>query len=167
MTLTFTVLPYVCHACHGRIRRGGASTSERMLDNLISLSKNRVLMKTPNRSAQYRALTHGRWRSNRTLNKRNLNRPALTVRRFDGAALGEPYVPPEHEGPLPTAIGGAEEHKLYTGSCHCGAVTISLRSKPIDETFKGTAECNCSICGRVRSTPVPPSHNTRIFNTDA
>jgi hypothetical protein len=37
----FAVLPYVCHAGHGGIHRGGTSTSKRMLDNLISVSKKR------------------------------------------------------------------------------------------------------------------------------
>jgi len=56
-------------------------------------------------------------------------------------------VPPEHEGPLPAVIHG---HELYTGSCHCGAVTLAFMSKPLDETFGDlTAECNCSICERV------------------
>ncbi|GJN72613.1 glutathione-dependent formaldehyde-activating gfa [Purpureocillium lilacinum] len=85
----------------------------------------------------------------RALNVRaiqGVNTWALEKQPYDGAALGEKYVPPEHKGPLPPAIDG---HKLYTGSCHCGAVTLAFMSKPLDETFTDlTAECNCSICGR-------------------
>ncbi|KAK4122268.1 hypothetical protein N657DRAFT_646951 [Parathielavia appendiculata] len=64
-----------------------------------------------------------------------------------GAPRGkDDVVPPEHKGPLPDAIDG---HKLYTGSCHCGAVTLAFMSKPLDETFdERTVECNCSICVR-------------------
>ncbi|KAH7316998.1 glutathione-dependent formaldehyde-activating enzyme [Stachybotrys elegans] len=65
---------------------------------------------------------------------------------YDGASLGSPYVPPEHKGPLPEPIEG---HKLYTGSCHCGAVTLAFMTKPLDETFdEVTADCSCSICSR-------------------
>ncbi|GAB1317432.1 Glutathione-dependent formaldehyde-activating enzyme [Madurella fahalii] len=71
---------------------------------------------------------------------------ALERRPYDGASVGVQYVPPEHKGPLPAAIDG---HKLYTGSCHCGAVTVALMSKPLDETFDDEMiECNCSICVR-------------------
>lgn len=69
------------------------------------------------------------------------------VPRYDGAALGDKYASPEHDGPLPPAIDGS---KLYTGSCHCGAVTLAFMSEPLDETNENeTAECNCSICVRV------------------
>ncbi|KAF6804245.1 glutathione-dependent formaldehyde-activating gfa [Colletotrichum sojae] len=71
---------------------------------------------------------------------------ALEKPQYPGASLHGGYVPPEHNGPLPPAIDG---HKLYTGSCHCGAVTVALMSKPLDETFDElVAECNCSICMR-------------------
>ena len=94
---------------------------------------------------------------------KNCHSHAENGNSYDGAALGEKYVPPEHKGPLPPAIDG---HKLYTGSCHCGAVTLAFMSKPLDETFTDlTAECNCSICGRVR-VPLTPTdldsqHNRR------
>ncbi|KXX83230.1 Centromere protein V [Madurella mycetomatis] len=84
---------------------------------------------------------------------------ALEKRPYDGASIGEPYVHPEHKGPLPTAIDG---HKLYTGSCHCGAVTLALMSKPLDETFDGDIiECNCSICVRNGYRWIYP-HNTQV-----
>ncbi|OLN81447.1 Centromere protein V 2 [Colletotrichum chlorophyti] len=75
-----------------------------------------------------------------------INTWQLEKQPYDGAALGQKYVPPTHNGPLPAAI---DDCKLYTGSCHCGAVTLALMSKPLDETFGGTtAECNCSVCVR-------------------
>jgi hypothetical protein len=49
----FTVLPYVCHAGHVGIHRGGASTSERMLNNPISVSKKRG---TDEKTQQARAI---------------------------------------------------------------------------------------------------------------
>ncbi|KAL0934387.1 glutathione-dependent formaldehyde-activating gfa [Colletotrichum truncatum] len=71
---------------------------------------------------------------------------ALEKQPYDGAALGDKYTIPEHKGPLPPNIDG---HKQYTGSCHCGSVTVALVNKPIDETCDDfMAECNCSICAR-------------------
>jgi hypothetical protein len=53
-----------------------------------------------------------------------------------------------HGSPEPTAnIDGG---KLYDGSCHCGAVTLAFKTKPLDETFDGRViDCDCSICRRV------------------
>ncbi|KAL1841834.1 hypothetical protein VTJ49DRAFT_6511 [Mycothermus thermophilus] len=51
-----------------------------------------------------------------------------------------------HTGPLPTPIDG---NKPYTASCHCGAVTLALTSKPLDSTYpEATVDCNCSVCVR-------------------
>ncbi|KAF5502114.1 Centromere protein V [Colletotrichum aenigma] len=70
----------------------------------------------------------------------------LEKQPYDGASLGDKYVSPEHNGPLPPAIDGS---KLYTGSCHCGAVNLAFMSEPLDETNDNeTADCNCSICVR-------------------
>jgi hypothetical protein len=33
---------------------------------------------------------------------------------------------------------------VHHGSCHCGAVALELRDKPVE-----AAECNCSLCRRV------------------
>lgn len=75
-----------------------------------------------------------------------------SVPRLDGKALLPAYEPPPYTGPEPPAEVG--NGKLYTGSCHCGAVTLAVKSKPLDETYDETAcECNCSICGRVSSHP--------------
>ena len=68
--------------------------------------------------------------------------------RIDGASLGEKYPKPAHKGSLPTVDfqGG----KTYTGSCHCGALTVAIVSKPLENNPDvRLAECNCSICERV------------------
>ncbi|KAI1806150.1 glutathione-dependent formaldehyde-activating enzyme [Daldinia bambusicola] len=59
-----------------------------------------------------------------------------------------PYKAPKFTGPEPkAAIEGA---KIYTGSCHCGAVRLALKSKPLDKSSKETImECNCSYCNRM------------------
>ncbi|CAI4212632.1 unnamed protein product [Parascedosporium putredinis] len=54
----------------------------------------------------------------------------------------------ETEPEASTEVDGA---KCYKGSCHCGAVTLSLTSKPIDHDYAseetpGPLECSCSIC---------------------
>lgn len=68
--------------------------------------------------------------------------------RYDGRALGNAYETPKHHGAHPEVE--VEGGRTYTGSCHCGAVTVAVASKPIDETFAGrVVECNCSFCERV------------------
>ncbi|PTB44392.1 hypothetical protein M441DRAFT_132677 [Trichoderma asperellum CBS 433.97] len=67
---------------------------------------------------------------------------------YDGASKGEPYQPPAHKGELPKAEEG---ELVYTGSCHCGAVTVATTSKPIDETHERVIECNCTVCSRIGS----------------
>ncbi|KAK4073872.1 hypothetical protein Trihar35433_3346 [Trichoderma harzianum] len=64
---------------------------------------------------------------------------------YDGASLGEPYQPPVHKGELPKPEG---EDVVYTGSCHCGALTVATTAKPLDETFERAIQCNCSSCER-------------------
>ncbi|KAG7130569.1 Centromere protein V like [Verticillium longisporum] len=70
----------------------------------------------------------------------------LEKKRFDGASSGPKPAPRTYDGPPPEMVDGG---KLYTGSCHCGAVQVALASKPLDESFPdGIGECNCSICER-------------------
>ncbi|RFU78542.1 glutathione-dependent formaldehyde-activating enzyme [Trichoderma arundinaceum] len=60
--------------------------------------------------------------------------------------INSQYLPPEHKGDIPPSIEGG---RLYMGSCHCGAVTLALTSKPLDESSEErAAECNCNICQR-------------------
>jgi hypothetical protein len=40
---------------------------------------------------------------------------------------------------------------MYTGSCHCGAVRMTLPSKPEVATA-----CNCSLCRRIGGPWVYP-----------
>ncbi|KAF2967896.1 hypothetical protein GQX73_g5722 [Xylaria multiplex] len=74
----------------------------------------------------------------------------LDIKTFDGSALPPKYEVPKFTGPQP--VGDSEDLQLYTGSCHCGAVTVGLKSKPLDKNFQGAMECNCSICGRYGAT---------------
>jgi hypothetical protein len=76
--------------------------------------------------------------------------------RYDGAALEPAYIPPKYTGPEPVAT--LENPKIYTGSCHCGAVTLELKTSGPLSSYKGLIqECNCSICMRVR-IPHFPTH---------
>ncbi|KAH7107469.1 Mss4-like protein [Auriculariales sp. MPI-PUGE-AT-0066] len=65
----------------------------------------------------------------------------LEIGSYDGAALPPAYVPPKYTGP---EVVPGEGEKLYTGSCHCGALTLALRSKPLPDV--AVKECNCTIC---------------------
>ncbi|KAI1467684.1 uncharacterized protein F4812DRAFT_430495 [Daldinia caldariorum] len=71
----------------------------------------------------------------------------IDTKPLDEEATPPPWTPPEFTGPEPPAeIEGA---RIYTGSCHCGAVTLAVKSKPIDGTYDGLViECDCSICTR-------------------
>ncbi|OAA73593.1 glutathione-dependent formaldehyde-activating enzyme [Cordyceps fumosorosea ARSEF 2679] len=65
----------------------------------------------------------------------------------DGTKIGAPYEEPKHTGPVPTVE--VEGGKLYTGSCHCGKLTIAAKIKRLeDDKDSGMIECNCSICER-------------------
>jgi len=65
---------------------------------------------------------------------------------FDGAAMPPVYVRPAYTGP---EITPGEGEKVYNGSCHCGAITLKVRTKPLAEVE--VKECDCTICTKVRS----------------
>ncbi|OHW91626.1 glutathione-dependent formaldehyde-activating enzyme [Colletotrichum incanum] len=89
----------------------------------------------------------------------------LERKPFDGAGWGSKYEPPAHKGPNPTAE--VEGGKLYTGSCHCGAVTVAVISKLIDETYEDTIiECNCSICERNGYVWLKPNVDQVVLSGD-
>ncbi|KAL7951575.1 Mss4-like protein [Trichoderma barbatum] len=70
----------------------------------------------------------------------------LERRHIFNSKIGAQYLPPEHKGDIPPNVEGGQ---LYTGSCHCGAVTVALSCKPLDEVSEEKAVvCNCSICSR-------------------
>ncbi|KAI1342323.1 glutathione-dependent formaldehyde-activating enzyme [Xylariaceae sp. FL0016] len=80
---------------------------------------------------------------------------------FDGRSLPPAYAPPEFTDTLPTA--DVEKDKLYTGSCHCGAVRVALKSKSLDQLDSDAVpdalvECNCSFCGRTGAMWTYPKH---------
>lgn len=67
--------------------------------------------------------------------------------RINGQSFGTPYEPPKYTGPEPKAVEGG---KLYTGSCHCGAVKVAMNTLPLDKnSTQNCRECNCSICNKV------------------
>lgn len=68
------------------------------------------------------------------------------LHRFDGASVGDPYKPPIYSGKTPR--GMIDGGKLYTGSCHCGAITVAVMSKSLD--FSIFAEDSDSIHETVR-----------------
>ncbi|KAK3347015.1 Mss4-like protein [Lasiosphaeria hispida] len=79
----------------------------------------------------------------------------MEIGAFNGEALGSPYEPPKHIGPEPTA--DVENAKIYHGGCHCGAVTLALKSAPLDKNFPSRiVECLCSICVRNGYTWIYP-----------
>ncbi|ETS82747.1 hypothetical protein PFICI_04623 [Pestalotiopsis fici W106-1] len=73
---------------------------------------------------------------------------SLELKSMNGGAYGAPYEPAKFTGTIPEAE--VEGSRVYTGGCHCGAVRLAVRSRPLDETYDDRViECNCSICGRL------------------
>ena len=69
---------------------------------------------------------------------------ALDKRSNEGKDEGTPYVPTK-----PTGIEFDKLEpglKIYDGSCHCGAVTFKVKTRPLEE--QTALDCNCSICVR-------------------
>ncbi|KAK0644032.1 glutathione-dependent formaldehyde-activating enzyme [Cercophora newfieldiana] len=87
--------------------------------------------------------------------KRQLSLNARAIQNFDpwdakretldGACWGSSYQAPKYTGPEPTA--NIENGKVYHGSCHCGAVTLAVKTAPLDKDYPDSVlECGCSIC---------------------
>jgi len=83
----------------------------------------------------------------------NVNPFTFKLERFPGEEIGPDYHPPEFKGKLPEYKG--EGLKIYTGSCHCGAVTLALKTKPLPQCE--IKQDNCSICVRNAYICVYPS----------
>ncbi|RFU23794.1 hypothetical protein B7463_g12540, partial [Scytalidium lignicola] len=67
----------------------------------------------------------------------------LKQRKFDGAAIPPPFVPHKFTGELPAHDFG-ENTKLYTGGCHCGAITVALKTDgplPTSKERNGSTRC--------------------------
>jgi hypothetical protein len=64
---------------------------------------------------------------------------------FPGSEL-----PSKYEMPALSDWKGEVEEGLvvYSGACHCVAVTYAVKTKSLDE--QKVLECNCSLCSRVR-----------------
>jgi len=90
----------------------------------------------------------------------NLDLWSLPIKHSNDSALEPTYAPPGYTGPEPEADIACG--KMYTGSCHCGAVTIALKTRgPLADEEEVIGECDCSICARVRlSLPLP----TQLLN---
>ncbi|KFY01241.1 hypothetical protein O988_02852 [Pseudogymnoascus sp. VKM F-3808] len=88
---------------------------------------------------------------------------ALESKPYDGAGTEPAYKPQEFAGPLPTA--DVPNPRIFTGSCHCGNVSIAVKAKPLpskgqtlpeirgpgspfSEHTEYVQECSCSICMR-------------------
>ncbi|KAI0022668.1 glutathione-dependent formaldehyde-activating enzyme [Xylariomycetidae sp. FL0641] len=74
---------------------------------------------------------------------------------IQGASWPPAYEPAKFTGPEPAVH--VEGGKLYTGSCHCGAVRVALKSKPIDKALPDIKDCNCSSCARNGCTWIYPN----------
>jgi len=64
---------------------------------------------------------------------------------YKGSELGDPYDRPQYEA-AELKKDLKDGQKIYTGSCHCGAVKVGVRTKPFSE--QTAIECNCSLCNR-------------------
>ncbi|KAK9441369.1 glutathione-dependent formaldehyde-activating enzyme [Metarhizium brunneum] len=132
---------------HFKIVKGGEDT----LSSYTFNTKNRIHKFCPTCASPVMAVAK-QAPPNRTIGinvhtLQNVDTWALQKERIDWAKVEPMYIVPEHKGAEPSA--NIEGGKLYKGGCHCGAVTVAVMSKPLDETFEdGGLECNCSICER-------------------
>lgn len=67
--------------------------------------------------------------------------------RFDGKSMYPGGDAPSFTGDLPSTNSQLADAMIYTGGCHCGAVTLAFRSSPLSKVQ--VKEDNCSICRRV------------------
>jgi len=95
---------------------------------------------------------------------RDIDQWSLEVNKYDGKALEPAFSPPKYTGPEPTA--SIENAKIYTGSCHCGAVTLALKTQgPLPSAPEHIQECNCSICMRNGTVDIyPPATRIQIHD---
>jgi hypothetical protein len=75
----------------------------------------------------------------------------LSIVRHDGAGRSPAYQQPVYAGPPLPLTPHREARKVMTGSCHCGAVTLAVRSPPA-HALKVSA-CDCNTCSRVSLSP--------------
>lgn len=84
---------------------------------------------------------------------------ALKINKYDGLPREPKYIPPSFTGSEPTPTTEFKDPKLYTGGCHCGAVTIALKTDgPLSNDAEGFLQCDCSICmrnGTILAYPSP------------
>ncbi|KAK4140360.1 uncharacterized protein C8A04DRAFT_39958 [Dichotomopilus funicola] len=73
----------------------------------------------------------------------------LEIKPFNGDTFEPKYVAPTFTGEDPAPADFEKDGKTYHGSCHCGAVTTSVRvhGSLEDGTYPDRImECNCSFC---------------------
>ncbi|KAK1248486.1 hypothetical protein MKX08_006706 [Trichoderma sp. CBMAI-0020] len=66
-----------------------------------------------------------------------------------------------HKGDVPSSMEGGQ---LYTGSCHCGAVTIAVSCKPLESGEERIAECSCDSCQRNACVWIFPNSQTIVLS---
>jgi hypothetical protein len=87
---------------------------------------------------------------------------SLKVITSDGIPRDPQYIPPQFIGTIPTPETPFESPKTYTGSCHCGNVTVAMTTdKPLPDGNERIQECNCSICTRNGTTLIYP-HQSQV-----
>ncbi|EIN14567.1 hypothetical protein PUNSTDRAFT_118027 [Punctularia strigosozonata HHB-11173 SS5] len=65
----------------------------------------------------------------------------IAVNKSECISRAPAYEHPKYTGPEIVPQTG---ERLYTGSCHCGGVTLAVRTKPL--SLVEVRECDCSIC---------------------
>ena len=109
------------------------------------------------RSAPSKPSTKPRSKSNPTTapqlrTHKSFHEPKIELIIYLFALLEDLHAPPNGSDVTDLEDAGT---KRYPGSCHCGAVTFDLDSKPLEDLEPWS--CNCSICARVCLPPAPPN----------
>ncbi|KAK6451340.1 hypothetical protein FP744_10007591 [Trichoderma asperellum] len=82
-------------------------------------------------------------------------------RNIFNSKLDPQYLPPAHQGGMPSSVEGGQ---IYTGSCHCGAVTVALSCKPLESCEERIAECSCGICQRNACIWISPNPENVVLS---
>lgn len=85
----------------------------------------------------------------------DVNTSDLKIKIFDGKSMYPDYPKPPFKGDLPPADSQPTDTKVYTGGCHCGAVSLAPRSSLLSKVR--VKEDNCSICRRNANVCIYPN----------
>ena len=88
--------------------------------------------------------------------------------RYPGDSVEPRFVPHPFTGQAPVPTPAIANPKTYTGSCHCGAITVAMTTKgALPEGGEDVLECDCSICTRNGTVLIYPTPDQVSITNEA